>query len=264
MDFVLQNSLPRIPHPSTVENRLRSPEKPPILLSKAGDIRAVINKDLTDEGKRLVLLTKTSQRLLPIKLSAANVGDDSNIRAGTVAPQVTDGTFQETVMKRDFMNDVYTASGILPANSEQDAQEANIDLEPECILGMEEEIVPDVDEDDQRRMAVATRVRVPATEVGVDDDIKPCIKEEIFEEECCSRDGGSSPPFYSDVDLPCADQAFVISRRHILEMVKFCSQCGSRIANRYYSDRADSLGVALICSKGHTVELSLGKQLKQE
>lgn len=250
---LLQNSQPRIPNPSIVESKLRSVEKAPVLLPKVGEVRAVINNDFTDDGKRLVLLTKTSQRLSPMAITAAGDKTEPAIQVDDVPPRVMQGAYPHAVIKSNY-SDAFTASGI-GSDCVQNAQDSSIDLEPECILGMEEKIVPDVDDDDHEEVAQGARVAVAAEPVIPDDDIKPCIKEEILDEY-----PAAISPIHSDIDLPCADEDFVISRQQIIELMKFCSQCGSPVGNRYYSDRSGALGVALICTAGHTVELSLSKQ----
>ncbi|XP_003747877.1 uncharacterized protein LOC100904200 [Galendromus occidentalis] len=247
--YLDRNSQPRIPHPSITESKLRPLEKPRVLLpAKAGDINAILNQDLSDDVKRLVLLTKTSRRILPIRLIAGKPEEDSERQTGAANRSYPDVTVKREIEDSDMLAE----SSIRPAGG-QDDHETGIGLEPECILGTEEKIVPDVDDD-----VVDGEASFASTASQYATDTEPRIKEEILDEFPMEMegDGGSS---HVDIDFPCDDSAFLVSRQQILEMVKFCSRCGSRVANRYYSYRIDSLGVALICSAGHTVEVSLGR-----
>ncbi|OQR69968.1 hypothetical protein BIW11_11939 [Tropilaelaps mercedesae] len=66
------------------------------------------------------------------------------------------------------------------------------------------------------------------------------------------------------LDLPCADGRFVMTRQNVLDTMKFCCECGTRVSERYYSDKPDRLAVTLVCEQGHTTDWLLQKIIRKK
>lgn len=257
--------------------------RPPIIQTL---VRGEMIKDHVGSTQQVILSLPTkssmSPKVVPVSLTQATNSAIENISSPIKSANIVPVSLLQTVIPVLSANAVSEAtttnasSGELHVKTEQPAEvtEAHFDLQSDSFISTDPPVKDEVPDEDVKQYLFES-----------DADFAQQSDEKIVPDDGDSIDDGNSDADGKDddvdddednvddvdtrreitkrprmtLDLPCPDERFVFSRQNVLDTMKFCCECGTRVSERYYSDKVDRLAVTLVCEQGHTVDWNLQK-----
>ncbi|XP_022696863.1 uncharacterized protein LOC111264890 isoform X3 [Varroa jacobsoni] len=192
----------------------------------------------TDARTRIHAAVTAIQNLAPVRVKE----EPKDVDVGNNDCASCEPVYQDTPSQVDDQ-----ASYVFKTEATDEVVEQSVfDADTDCVMESEEKIVPDDGE-------------------SVEDDTANEFSADLdLDDE--QTDGSSELAKRPRMTrtLPCPDDRFVMSRQNILDTMKFCCECGTRVSERYYTDKPDRLAVTLVCEEGHTVDWILQKIIRKK